>query len=139
MVTSLELNFDVGEQQHGYIKGNHKLVTAGTSIPIYIPKIMSNIERDYHAKESIDNPSSIFINDKDCRPKVKKIISSTNILHAKLTSNFRKRNLPDMTISVNRTFRKYLTTVDLSDGEKVECEFHNQSVKSIEFNVNATD
>lgn len=139
MITSLDLNFDVGTKQPGYVIGHHEGVTAGTKIPMYIPKVMSDIKLEGAGYESVPSPNELFINASECRPGLKRLIKRDNKLYAKLENNSRRKRLPDMTNAHCRDFRRVMTTVVLKDEERVTCDFFNESLRSIDFNTNEGD
>lgn len=119
MITSLTLSYELIDSDIGYVIGNHENVKAGDSIPLYIPKIMSSIERSDKMKKEIvavDCSAYIFSNAKECRPALSTTIKTRNYIMAKAQYNSDYSN-------------------GLINGQKVSVLFANNSLREIYFNT----
>lgn len=119
MVTSLTLNYELIDSDIGYVIGDHENVKPEDLIPLYIPKIMSSIERSDTTKKeivAIDSSSYIFANAKECRPELTSLIKTRNYILAKAQYNSNYEN-------------------GLTNGQKVTILFANNSLREIYFNT----
>lgn len=120
MITKLDLNFDIGTRQPAYVIGDHKNVNPGDKIPLYIPKVMSDIQKGDMKEVSIEivgTKSNIFINSKDCMPTVSRKVKTCNYITGIMENNCSPVN-------------------ELKHGTKVTCDFYNKSLRTIYFNTN---
>ena len=119
MVTSLTLNYELTDSDIGYVIGDHANVSPEDLIPLYIPKIMSSIEKADETKKEIvgiDSSSYIFANAKECRPALASTIKTRNYILAKALYNCSYEN-------------------GLTNGQKVSILFANDSLREIYFNT----
>ena len=116
MITSLYLQYDLGDSNIGYVIGDHLDVLPGSMIPLYIPKLMSSIEQPDDIKTNtiaIESPSYIFCNSKENMPNIKNRLKVQNYILAKAGNG----DYPN----------------GLKNGEKVFVVFANDSLREIYF------
>lgn len=135
MLSSLELNFEVGSSQPGYVLED-QYAHSGTKVPVYIPKVMSDVVLEGKGYESLPPESKLFVNNPGCRPKLKKLITREEKLYATMENNSATKDLWKYTNEKCSVFRAALTSVELKKGERVMCDFFNESLLSIHFNTN---
>lgn len=119
MITSLNLYYDLQDSDIGYVIGDHKDVKPGDEIPLYIPKLMSSIERPDQIKKEItavDCSAYVFCNHKSCRPALAPQLKTRNYILAKAQENSDYSN-------------------GLTNNQKVTVFFANDSLREIYFNT----
>lgn len=136
MLSTTELNYDIGTKQPAYVVGNHNKVTAGKQVPVRIPHLMPDIHQGDNPIEVINSASKIFVNDSASMPALKHIVHIDTEVYATLENNAHTKRLPNMRYSLCGNFKELMTTVSFIDGERVTCDFFNRSVYSIDFNTN---
>lgn len=136
MLSTTELNYDIGTKQPAYVVGTHFKVTAGRQIPVRIPHLMPDIHRGDNPVELINPANRIFVNDRSSMPALKHIVYIDTSVYATLENNAHTKHLPNMRNSLCGDFKELMTTVSFIDGERVTCDFFNRSVYSIDFNTN---
>lgn len=116
MITSLNLDYDLLDSNIGYVIGDHDNVVSGSLIPVYIPKLMSSIERSNEITSdtiAIESPRYIFCNSEGTMPNIKNRIKIQNYILAKAAKG------------------NYIN--GLKNGQKVSIYFANNSLRSIYF------
>ena len=123
MITSLNFGYEANSDEYGYTVGDQPVPISGQTLQIYIPSIMSGIERSDKIeikKKAINSANKIFVNASECRPKLKKLIISKNVITAKMENNC-----------------SYPSTLDkITNGTKVDVNFPNDSLANIYFTNN---
>lgn len=116
MLTSFTIDYKHTSDPVGIVIGTHKNVTYNTLVPLYIPKLMSGIEKEKKRVTHIERIESneIFINATDCKPKTKRKIITRSWLWGKLE---------------HREYEK------LKNGTKVTCDLNNDSPHEIYFSI----
>ena len=116
MLTSFTIDYKHTSDPVGTVIGTHKNVTYNTLVPLYIPKLMSGIEKEKKRVTHIERIESneIFINATDCKPKTKRKIITRSWLWGKLE---------------HREYEK------LKNGTKVTCDLNNDSPHEIYFSI----
>lgn len=116
MLTSFKIDYEHTSDPVGTVIGTHKNVTYNTLVPLYIPKLMSGIEKEKKRLTHIERIESneIFINASECKPKTKRKIIVRNWLWGKLE---------------HREYTK------LKNGTKVSCDLNNDSPHEIYFSI----
>lgn len=116
MITQLTHSIEMDYDPVGYIMKNYEDVSTTTPVAVYIPRVMSGIEREDEPKTSIKevkNTSWLFRNAKDCAPPTTNTIVVRNYLEAYPNDN----------------------TKSLKKGDKVVFNFYNNSIHEIHFLV----
>ena len=123
MITSLNFGYEPNSDEYGYVVGEQATPRSGQTLKVYVPSIMSEIERSDKvvvSKKRINAANKIFANAKECRPKTKTTIKATNAITAKMENN----------CSYPAGLEK------IPNGTKVDMEFPNNSLESIYFTNN---
>lgn len=130
MLTNLDLNFKVTKSQPGYVVGDWKMIIKtmrkytpgidervhpGDKIPVRVPYFMADVPEE-DTIDTIKSPSNIFINAKECRPVNKRMVKSLSNVIMQCETN-----------------QEYIT---LYDGDRVNCDFHAESLYKYTFNTN---
>jgi hypothetical protein len=90
----------------GYIIGQHLYVKAGETLPVYIPTLMTEIERDDEKKlEQVEtsSASTIFIN--NVHPTLKGIVTVTNYVNASITDSL-VASMSATTLTRDKSYKK---------------------------------
>jgi hypothetical protein len=90
----------------GYIVGQHLYVKANTTMPVYIPTLMTEIERNDEKKvEKVETSSNstIFIN--KIHPTLKGTVTTTNYVNAKTTDSL-VASMSATTLSRDASYKK---------------------------------
>ena len=123
MITSLNFGYTPDSDDYGYAVGDQTVPHSGETLKVYVPSIMSDIERSNEVKTTakrINSANKIFANASDCRPKSKTTIKSTNAITAKMENNC-----------------AYPADLEkITNGTKVDMEFINDSLANIYFSNN---
>lgn len=123
MITSLNFGYKANSDEYGYAVGDQAVPVSGQTLQIYIPSIMSGIEKSDKieiTKKAIKSANKIFVNASECRPKLKKTIKSKNAITAKMENNC-----------------SYPTTLaKIINGTRVDVNFPNDSLANIYFTNN---
>ena len=123
MITSLNFGYEPNSDEYGYTVGDQAVPISGQTLKVYVPSIMSEIERSDKVKTNkkrINAANKIFANASDCRPKSKTTINSTNAITAKMENN----------CAYSAGLEK------ITNGTKVDIEFPNNSLANIYFTNN---
>lgn len=114
MITQLQFDIGMDPDPIGYIMKDYENVSSSTPIAVYIPRVMSGIEREDKPKTSIKevkNTSWLFRNAKDCAPTTANTIVVRNYLEAYTDDGVES----------------------LKKGDKVVFDFYNDSMHEIHF------
>ena len=123
MITSLNFGYEPNSDEYGYTVGTQYVPRPGQTLKVYVPSIMSEIERENHVvvkKKQINSANKIFANASDCRPRLKTMIKETNAITAKMENNC--------------SYSSWLE--EIPNSTKVNMEFPNDSLANIYFNNN---
>lgn len=115
-------------EEYGYTLEEHDIVVPGETIPMYIPKLMSNIKKDKPSEyRKVLSGRNIFKNANECLPNIASLLTFRNYLEPKLLNNSSWNGI------VDKNSRK------IPEDTKMTCSFPiKNSVKELYFTTSTT-
>lgn len=130
-LTNFKNIYKLNPSEYAYTTTKHDVITAGQTLPLYVPKLMPKINNgEPKISKLVTKGSRVFKNSSSCKPTVGRILQKQNYITPKLSNN--------------KSWKGISKVIEISENEKIEyidrkttvtCTSLNKGLKEMNFST----